>query len=751
MKLTRLLFCVTILGGFLLGSHFQGVAQTAEPQSEKPVQASAALPKPQILKPATPVTSTVKGTEQDHFVVAVKAGELLRVVLQQYKVDLKFSVRLPGTSEMVQVDAADAFGKECYSVIAATTGNCQITVAAIDSRNKAHGEYQIVAEVKKKLTPADQQRLQAETFLTEGGALLYHHNQQAAAEKFETAVKRFQELKDPEGEATARYILGYTCQEFDPANAIHHLESALALWKILNQQPQQALTLQWLAKIQRNSPIRAYPKALEFSQQALHIWADLKDYPRQLETLNEIQNLYRYYLGDQAQATATLSRMVELAHTQKDTGQEADLLHRLANNAAEVGDTAKAISLLESAAALRKTLNQPEQQARVLNQMAQLQRQQKHLDKATATLAEAVDLLLATQPVSLTVQDYLVGLANLHLAQNQLPQALATCDRAAAVSGFEGRSFGPGMLMYKGMIQRSVRAFPEARDSFQAALNRINQSNPSAGQTASDPISPTNVELKLTELGAQLGLGLVQHDLGQHSEALTTIEKVRTEFVAFQQALHTANLLKPAESFISDLAMQFVSGYVYREIGEKHKALQAFENLAELLRQGDANPDLPDYVKENLQQFDQAVKPVLGVLYLETGRLIEGGEVFDTVTRQQKRSQQIQAIEGYVTGILEMMVNLEKAYAATKGNGRYATLDELIAFGWLAPGFASGPVEGYRFTSRLTYDSHGYEISATPEKYGETGIRSFLVTKNERVLSKDKHGAGLTVLDFEEK
>ncbi|HNG93347.1 MAG TPA: tetratricopeptide repeat protein, partial [Acidobacteriota bacterium] len=649
------------------------------------------------------------------------------------------------------VDVADIFGKERYSMVASMTGDYQITVAAIDPKNTGSGTYQILAEVKKNPTAADQKQMQAELFMVEGGRLLSSQDQSKAGPKFQAAIKEFQELKDTEGEAAAWYFLGYTYRETDAPQAVQAFESALPLWKTLQNRPQEALTLLRLGKAFSNYKLRAYPRALECDQQALQIWTDLKEYKLQMDVLEHMWSLHRYYLEDKAQTTATLSRMVELAHAHKDTGQEADLLHRLANNAAEVGDTAKAISLLESAAALRKTLNQPEQQARVLNQMAQLQRQQKHLDKATATLAEAVDLLLATQPVSLTVQDYLVGLANLHLAQNQFPQALATCDRAAAVSGFEGRSFGPGMLMYKGMIQRSVRAFPEARDSFQAALNRINQSNPSAGQTASDPISPTNVELKLTELGAQLGLGLVQHDLGQHSEALTTIEKVRTEFVAFQQALHTANLLKPAESFISDLAMQFVSGYVYREIGEKHKALQAFENLAELLRQGDANPDLPDYVKENLQQFDQAVKPVLGVLYLETGRLIEGGEVFDTVTRQQKRSQQIQAIEGYVTGILEMMVNLEKAYAATKGNGRYATLDELIALGWLAPGFASGPVEGYRFTSRLTYDSHGYEISATPEKYGETGIRSFLVTKNERVLSKDKHGAGLTVLDFEEK
>ena len=117
MKLARLLFCVTMLVGFLLGSHFQGVAQTAEPQSEKPVQASAALPKPQILKPATPVTGTVKGTEQDRFVVTVRAGELLRVAVQQHNLDLKFTLLLPGTTP-VQVDVADIFGKERYSMVA---------------------------------------------------------------------------------------------------------------------------------------------------------------------------------------------------------------------------------------------------------------------------------------------------------------------------------------------------------------------------------------------------------------------------------------------------------------------------------------------------------------------------------------------------------------------------------------------------------------------------------------------------------
>src|SRR5947207_145316 len=65
----------------------------------------------------------------------------------------------------------------------------------------------------------------------------------------------------------------------------------------------------------------------------------------------------------------------------------------------------------------------------------------------------------------------------------------------------------------------------------------------------------------------------------------------------------------------------------------------------------------------------------------------------------------------------------ELIYQAESG-GTYATLDELIKRG-MANDPSQGKLTGYKFEVKVT--AHGFEATATPEKYGITGKRSFYV------------------------
>ena len=58
---------------------------------------------------------------------------------------------------------------------------------------------------------------------------------------------------------------------------------------------------------------------------------------------------------------------------------------------------------------------------------------------------------------------------------------------------------------------------------------------------------------------------------------------------------------------------------------------------------------------------------------------------------------------------------------------------------------------GYRYKYRVIDDSDGnatsYELAATPEQYGKTGRRSFLLDSAKKLHGADKHGDLATAED----
>jgi hypothetical protein len=85
----------------------------------------------------------------------------------------------------------------------------------------------------------------------------------------------------------------------------------------------------------------------------------------------------------------------------------------------------------------------------------------------------------------------------------------------------------------------------------------------------------------------------------------------------------------------------------------------------------------------------------------------------------------------------------ELAYQAESG-GQYATLDELVRRG-MANDPAQGKLTGYKFEVRVT--AHGFEATATPERYGVTGKRSFYVDEQNVMRGADRSGAAATASD----
>ncbi|HJQ23025.1 MAG TPA: hypothetical protein VKA60_03855 [Blastocatellia bacterium] len=85
---------------------------------------------------------------------------------------------------------------------------------------------------------------------------------------------------------------------------------------------------------------------------------------------------------------------------------------------------------------------------------------------------------------------------------------------------------------------------------------------------------------------------------------------------------------------------------------------------------------------------------------------------------------------------LQAIGHAEMAFQA-ESDGHYATLDELIQRGMVNDP-AQGKLTGYKFDVRVT--AHGFEATATPERYGVSGKRSFYTDEQRVMRAADKRG-----------
>ncbi len=107
--------------------------------------------------------------------------------------------------------------------------------------------------------------------------------------------------------------------------------------------------------------------------------------------------------------------------------------------------------------------------------------------------------------------------------------------------------------------------------------------------------------------------------------------------------------------------------------------------------------------------------------------------------------QVIVANETAAMARLRSIISAETAYAAMSG-GQYATLDQLIEQGMLNNP-SRGKLTGYKLEVRTT--PGGFTATATPEKFGITGRRSFYVDETRLLRGAEKGGSEATASDPE--
>lgn len=94
---------------------------------------------------------------------------------------------------------------------------------------------------------------------------------------------------------------------------------------------------------------------------------------------------------------------------------------------------------------------------------------------------------------------------------------------------------------------------------------------------------------------------------------------------------------------------------------------------------------------------------------------------------------------------LRTLHGAEYTYQATYGNGNFGSLAQLRSALLISHTLTSGVGNGYRYTVTFVIQTQhvpaSFRISAVPQVYGTTGIRSFFITTDGVIHCADRNGA----------
>lgn len=106
------------------------------------------------------------------------------------------------------------------------------------------------------------------------------------------------------------------------------------------------------------------------------------------------------------------------------------------------------------------------------------------------------------------------------------------------------------------------------------------------------------------------------------------------------------------------------------------------------------------------------------------------------------------ANEGSAIHSLRTLHEAEATFQSTVGNGNYGTLEELNAANLVDVKLATGTRNGYTFTVTVDNENLGsFAVTAVPETYGSTGIRSFYIDETGIIRGADNNGGPSTQMD----
>jgi CHAT domain-containing protein len=354
-----------------LSAQAVGARQSSSPalniQAAPPANVRDDIP---VLTPGATIERSMSTGEQHALKVAVKAGQYLRVVIEQSGVNVIVTLVDPNGEKLVVVDSpSGAYGPEYVSFVAEKGGDylleLQTTTGRVDT-----GRYMARIEELREGTAGDRESAAAEKTFAEGVQLLEQalkktepapsQRREEALEKFDQSLCYWEKHKSTRWEALALYVLGATHRRMG------HLEKAsdkfrqtLDLAPLLEPHDWR-LTASVLNDSGLNySDLGEHERAVESLTRALKLFQEKQDRRGEGSALNNIG--LAFYKADMVrEGVPYFEKALQLRIEEKDRAGEANILNSIGSGYDSLGEPHRALEYFDKSLSAFESLDESE-------------------------------------------------------------------------------------------------------------------------------------------------------------------------------------------------------------------------------------------------------------------------------------------------------------------------------------------------------------------------------------------------------
>jgi CHAT domain-containing protein/tetratricopeptide (TPR) repeat protein len=276
--------------------------------------------------------SKITSTESRSFKITLTPGQYLRVLVEQYEIDLIVTLSDTDGKMLVEADSPSGVtGPEYVSTVAGQRGDYLLNIRATPGR-VASGQYKVSVEELRPASASDGPRADAEKMLSEGRQLFAKGTKEsrlAAIKKYDEALSYWKGDGDVHWQAVTLFSLGQFHRRLgEPDTAVKYFQEALALaprleahdWRLIAS----ALNDSGLAYAVLGEPV----KAAEALDRALTMFQEKQDLRGQGSALNNLGFAYAK-AGHAQDAVAYYEKAITFRRAESDRAGEANILNNI--------------------------------------------------------------------------------------------------------------------------------------------------------------------------------------------------------------------------------------------------------------------------------------------------------------------------------------------------------------------------------------------------------------------------------------
>jgi CHAT domain-containing protein/Tfp pilus assembly protein PilF len=619
---------------------------------------------PQRLTPGQTAERELKGGEAHSYIISLRPGEFLRVLVEQRGINVVVTLRGHTGVKLFEVNLLLETGPEPVSYEAIQGGDYTLDVRPLNARASA-GRYSIVCAVNPRATAEDRTRLNAERLLTEGYRILHSGgktDRRDALAKTVQSLTLWRQLGD-------RYWTAYSLSQLgliydylgERQKALAFYKDALSIRRAIGDSRGVSAALQNIGNIY--STFLAEPrKALEYFNEALTASESAGDPLAEADVLNDIGWTY-VLLIERDKSLDYFMRALSLYEANGGLGERANTLINVGSVYWDMGESEKALGYFEQALAHGRMFGDRQQEANALVRIGyshyRLGERQKAFDSYHQALQVLMVLQRSTESDSKVQASSLTVIGYIYNELGDWQKGVGYYQRAMALSRASGSDEAStlkamGDLFYERDKKRALTYYLQA-----LPLQQV------AGDVQSRRVTLRNIGYlyldlsqyrsgleffdRALDLSRAMGSRIAEADaLIDIGNALNRQDKLAEARASYEQALQISRETKYT---IAEAAALTNIGLVHYKMGDERQALDYYGRALPLARE----------TKDRKGEADTLIN--MGLIYAGLG---EQQKALDNYQRSLALRQEI----GDLNREADTLVNIGISYRAIDDKGK---------------------------------------------------------------------------------